>query len=51
MADGFYTNDIDKSYQIYCKFLGKKITISKTIKLNTKLKKYISWIYISSDNA
>ena len=36
MADGFHTKDIDKSYQICCHFLGKKITIRKTI--NTKLK-------------
>ena len=48
MADGFHTKDNDKLYQICRQFLGKKITIRKNI--NTKLKKYILWIYISSDN-
>ena len=36
MADGFHTKDIGKLDQICCQFLGKKITIRKTI--NTKLK-------------
>ena len=30
MVDGFHIKDIDKLYQIYCQFLGKKIAIKKT---------------------
>ena len=32
MADGFHTKDNDKLYQIYCQFLGKKITIKENYK-------------------
>ena len=40
MADGFHTKEIDKSYQICCQFLGKKITMRKTI--NAELKDFMN---------
>ena len=44
MADGFHTKDIDKPYQIFSQFLGKKITIRKTINKIEKI--YIMSIHI-----